>query len=84
MSLQQVASSLTEMTVCSRVFQTAFTKLQVFLSYATAENFANAIMMCEQKGLLFLGGAFVCLLACGRRLLRYVRGLWTYMGDMKW
>ncbi|XP_045122759.1 uncharacterized protein LOC123511169 [Portunus trituberculatus] len=37
-------SSLTEVTVCTRIFLTAITKLQVFLSYATADRFANAIM----------------------------------------
>ncbi|MPC12426.1 hypothetical protein E2C01_005120 [Portunus trituberculatus] len=40
-------SSLTEVTVCTRIFLTAITKLQVFLSYATADRFANAIMFCE-------------------------------------
>ncbi|KAG7163887.1 Glutamate-gated chloride channel-like 1 [Homarus americanus] len=45
MSNQQVAASVTEFTICSRVYQTALQPLQVFLSYATADTFDNALMM---------------------------------------
>nr|XP_053643897.1 uncharacterized protein LOC128696599 [Cherax quadricarinatus] len=45
MSNQQVATSVTNFTVCSRYFTTALTTLQILLSYATAEDFSNAIMM---------------------------------------
>lgn len=47
MSQQQVAESVTQLTLCSRVYLTALTSLQVLLSYATADIFSNAIMMCE-------------------------------------
>ncbi|XP_069184718.1 uncharacterized protein [Procambarus clarkii] len=45
LSNQQVATNVTDFTVCSRVFPTAITTLQVLLSYATADDFSNAIMM---------------------------------------
>ncbi|XP_071547713.1 uncharacterized protein [Panulirus ornatus] len=45
MSNQQVATSLTQFTICSRVYLTGLTTLQVLLSYATADFFSNAIMM---------------------------------------
>ncbi|ROT71673.1 hypothetical protein C7M84_009993 [Penaeus vannamei] len=50
MSRQRVASSLTDMSVCYRAYQTALTTLQVFLSYATADSSSNAIMMYVDDG----------------------------------
>ncbi|XP_071547712.1 uncharacterized protein [Panulirus ornatus] len=50
MSNQQVATSLTQFTICSRVYLTALTTLQVLLSYATADSFDNAIMMYIRDG----------------------------------
>lgn len=47
MSLQRVAASLTDMTLCQRVQLTELTTLNVLLSYATADDFDNALMMCE-------------------------------------
>ncbi|XP_042855531.1 uncharacterized protein LOC122242315 [Penaeus japonicus] len=38
------------MSVCYRTFQTALTSLQVYLSYATAHSFSNAVMMYIQDG----------------------------------
>ncbi|XP_027209747.2 uncharacterized protein [Penaeus vannamei] len=50
MSLQQVAASVSEFSVCSRVFPTALTTLQVLFSYATADSFSNALMMYIKDG----------------------------------
>lgn len=47
MSLQQVAASVTEFTVCARVFPTALTTLQVQISYATGDDTANILAMCK-------------------------------------
>ncbi|XP_069184716.1 uncharacterized protein [Procambarus clarkii] len=45
LSNQQVAASVTEFTVCSRVFLTALTSMQVLLSYATSDYFSDAIIV---------------------------------------
>ncbi|XP_042204684.1 uncharacterized protein LOC121854236 [Homarus americanus] len=54
MTQQKVATSLTNLTVCSRVFFTALTKLQVLFSYATADDFSNALMMYIRDGVHFI------------------------------
>ncbi|XP_068220377.1 uncharacterized protein [Palaemon carinicauda] len=50
MSNQQMASSVTELTICSRVYLTALTSLSVLLSYASADIYDNAIMMYLRDG----------------------------------